>query len=500
MLILDCFILAISIIVKFADKIEIEIRQAQLIANGTSSDSITFTSNSLSPVAGIYYGVYLNGGNLTSSIRYCSFYYAATGLNDITSDTLTVSNCYFSQNTIGLQCTSGYVQVDSCNFIRNTSNGLILNGAFNAEMSQCNFLYNGQVALVAQSGLVMSSCNLLHNGTGIALNTINLLITNCSFSFNNIGMTFSSITCLKDCYSNTYVKNCIFDSDSIAVSQIGWILFDSCMVSHNQTGFYQVGPLCTIRNCIIDSNLFTGSFYNDSLVNCTVKYNGAGISMFAGELVGNDIEYNKGVNIACQGVIIEGNIIKYGSVGIDNTDASAPMTITKNVIENNGIGVIIKSSATTMTCNRICSDSTYDLKYYASSNINVSDNYWCTNDSASIRAKIYDGYVNVSYGIVTFMPLDTNQCYGPTGIPIYEAQTLSFSIFPNPATDYLTVELPENNSKSEIKLFNMLGELVYASRVIKQKTNIDISTFASGVYIIQIVTGNNISRQKFIRQ
>ena len=341
MLILDCFILAISIIVKFADKIEIEIRQAQLIANGTSSDSITFTSNSLSPVAGIYYGVYLNGGNLTSSIRYCSFYYAATGLNDITSDTLTVSNCYFSQNTIGLQCTSGYVQVDSCNFIRNTSNGLILNGAFNAEMSQCNFLYNGQVALVAQSGLVMSSCNLLHNGTGIALNTINLLITNCSFSFNNIGMTFSSITCLKDCYSNTYVKNCIFDSDSIAVSQIGWILFDSCMVSHNQTGFYQVGPLCTIRNCIIDSNLFTGSFYNDSLVNCTVKYNGAGISMFAGELVGNDIEYNKGVNIACQGVIIEGNIIKYGSVGIDNTDASAPMTITKNVIENNGIGICI---------------------------------------------------------------------------------------------------------------------------------------------------------------
>src|ERR1022692_3236565 len=84
-----------GVTMKFDNNIEIEIRQGQLIANGTSIDSITFTSNSNSPIAGIYPGIYLDGGNLTSSIRYCSFYYAATGLNDITSDTLTVSNCYF---------------------------------------------------------------------------------------------------------------------------------------------------------------------------------------------------------------------------------------------------------------------------------------------------------------------------------------------------------------------------------------------------------------------
>src|SRR5689334_4413104 len=49
-----------GVTVKFADRIRIEIRQAKLVAAGTSTDSITFTSNSSSPVRGVYPGIYLN--------------------------------------------------------------------------------------------------------------------------------------------------------------------------------------------------------------------------------------------------------------------------------------------------------------------------------------------------------------------------------------------------------------------------------------------------------
>src|SRR5256885_5347022 len=48
-----------GVTVKFANNKKITIRQGTLIAIGTSSDSITFTSNSASPSPGIYSGVEL---------------------------------------------------------------------------------------------------------------------------------------------------------------------------------------------------------------------------------------------------------------------------------------------------------------------------------------------------------------------------------------------------------------------------------------------------------
>src|SRR3982751_3725087 len=46
-----------GVTLKFADKIRIEIRQANLISEGTRADSITYTSNSSTPTSGIYDGV-----------------------------------------------------------------------------------------------------------------------------------------------------------------------------------------------------------------------------------------------------------------------------------------------------------------------------------------------------------------------------------------------------------------------------------------------------------
>src|ERR1035437_5359904 len=70
-----------GVTVKFTDNKRIEIRQAKLIANGTSVDSITFTSNSPSPTSGIYSGIYFNGGTMTSKFNYCNFRYATVGIN-----------------------------------------------------------------------------------------------------------------------------------------------------------------------------------------------------------------------------------------------------------------------------------------------------------------------------------------------------------------------------------------------------------------------------------
>ena len=69
-----------GVTVEFDNSTQLEIRQAKLIAAGTTVDSITFTSSSSSPTPGIYTGIYLNGGTLTSKFSYCDFKYAADGI------------------------------------------------------------------------------------------------------------------------------------------------------------------------------------------------------------------------------------------------------------------------------------------------------------------------------------------------------------------------------------------------------------------------------------
>lgn len=57
-------------------------------------------------------------------------------------------------------------------------------------------------------------------------------------------------------------------------------------------------------------------------------------------------------------------------------------------------------------------------------------------------------------------------------------------ISPNPASDFLTVELNKSNSTITIK--NALGEIVYNNMVGGLNTKIDISEFSAGVYFVSI--------------
>src|SRR5690349_2872460 len=46
--------------IRFADSTILDVRQGNLIAEGTQTDSIIFTSNSNNPVPGVWHGIYLH--------------------------------------------------------------------------------------------------------------------------------------------------------------------------------------------------------------------------------------------------------------------------------------------------------------------------------------------------------------------------------------------------------------------------------------------------------
>ncbi len=72
-----------GVAVKFDIGKTMEVRQANIFAEGTITDSITFTSNAVSPSAGNY-NFWLNNypAHTVSKFNYCNFQYGINGLWD----------------------------------------------------------------------------------------------------------------------------------------------------------------------------------------------------------------------------------------------------------------------------------------------------------------------------------------------------------------------------------------------------------------------------------
>ncbi len=412
-----------GVTVKFENDKRLEIRQAKLIAVGTSMDSITFTSNSSNPTPGIWENIWLNNSTLHSEFNYCNIMYANEGIFHNQQDTLKVTNSNFFKNNIyGLSGAS--IFVDSCRFIDNI-----------------------------QVGLSMNYGN----------------ISNCFFSHNNRGIhgPGGNITP----YGNTLITNCVLDSNQIGIAHYSWFIINDCIIKHNQYGIIEASDwtdlntgFSLIKNCTIDSNAIGLCLaYADSVMNCGIKYNDIGIMDSA------------------------------------NMQPAGYNFISGNTIENNGIG--IKAVApNNIVCNKICNNSIYDFYNKASLNATISNNYWCTTDSTTIAAKIYDGYDNINLGLVSFMPLDTLQCYLSVGITDNGTQRFSTALFPNPASEQIAILLPAVVSVGKIKIISLVGEIKYARTFKGKKVMVNVSDLPAGLYIVEIITAGGISKQKFIKQ
>ncbi len=406
-----------GVLVKFEDTKYLEIRQGTLIANGTVVDTITFTSNSLTPTPGIWGsttngGIWLNNAVASTSFNFITIIYATIGIYN--AGNIHIKNSLFNNNLSGLSSIYG-TQIDSCIFRLNSA------GIGNS------------------NGVIYNFCTISNNTNGIATLTGGSLL------------------------------NCIIDSNQTGLGNSDGPKIHHCTISYNQTGM-ACDPCCggamIVQNCVVDSNSTVGLSINgnglaDSVMDNEIKFNGIGL-----------------VSATCPG-------------------NGGHSQFTRNIIENNTIGIQV-GGCSDIYCNSFCNNTSYDLQNRLSTTISVPNNYWCTTDSAAIELLIYDGHDNSSYGLVNFMPLDITQCYLTTGILTDKTQSLSFNIFPNPASNEVTVELPSNNFRGGVKIFNVFGELTYSSILTKQKINVDISSWRKGAYIIQISNGEIISRRKLI--
>ncbi len=83
---------------------------------------------------------------------------------------------------------------------------------------------------------------------------------------------------------------------------------------------------------------------------------------------------------------------------------------------------------------------------------------------------------------------------------IDEQNTSTFTIYPNPATTQLTLNTELQIMNCQLRIMNTTGQLVYQSAINNPQSTIDISSFASGIYFIQLATEQGITNKKFIKQ
>jgi hypothetical protein len=137
--------------------------------------------------------------------------------------------------------------------------------------------------------------------------------------------------------------------------------------------------------------------------------------------------------------------------------------------------------------------------------MSATNNFWCTTDSLIIASSVYDGYDNIAQGLVSFMPIDTQQCYlNNIGTFIPPVKNYPLTIYPNPVTDELRIEIIGTNKSKNITQFaitDIFGREIYSAQTNIKSVIINLQSFPSGIYFIKAqLQDGSVTVRKFIKQ
>jgi hypothetical protein len=65
----------------------------------------------------------------------------------------------------------------------------------------------------------------------------------------------------------------------------------------------------------------------------------------------------------------------------------------------------------------------------------------------------------------------------------------------------LTIEAPDINENTTLKIYNTFGQLMLQQQITSTKTQLDLSPFVKGLYVVQISDEqNNVNTNKIVVQ
>jgi len=128
------------------------------------------------------------------------------------------------------------------------------------------------------------------------------------------------------------------------------------------------------------------------------------------------------------------------------------------------------------------------------------DNTTTSFTDADLDDGIYKYYVSAIYtGDEESRP--TNQISVNLGVSVNEINENNFTIYPNPNNGIFNINSTKNLDKVEIKIYNCNGKIIKNfQQNLNKNTKINLENYPKGIYLIKIITENNIFAEKIIIQ
>lgn len=122
--------------------------------------------------------------------------------------------------------------------------------------------------------------------------------------------------------------------------------------------------------------------------------------------------------------------------------------------------------------------------------------------------RVYDSYGNQTHmEHYDFDPNTGNQSYGFNSDSYYSLYTItntqqlqseSTKVYPNPTSGIVIVDLPEGFTQGQVNIWDMQGRLLQSQAY--QGSSIDLSTYSSGVYWLQVISEDRQYTAKVIKR
>ena len=111
-----------------------------------------------------------------------------------------------------------------------------------------------------------------------------------------------------------------------------------------------------------------------------------------------------------------------------------------------------------------------------------------------------DGQPYVAYQDDSDAGRATVMKYDSVYVGFDEKKEVGFSIFPNPATDHVTIESKGSLGGYGVAIVNIEGEQLILKQISNPKTVVDVSKLQKGVYFVRLTSDRTVEVGKIIKQ
>ena len=218
-----------------------------------------------------------------------------------------------------------------------------------------------------------------------------------------------------------------------------------------------------------------------------------------------NIWYATGFTIGNRGYVYSADTITngfYEYIPDSSTSCNATFTITPDTIAHHY--TIVNSSTGTSPIHYYWTwgDGSHDSVPYPSHTYADTGYYTiCLTifDTTSCNSSFCDSNYNV---MRTANAMAYVNVVAPShvGIPINTSKPFAIKVYPNPATNTLTINLSSFIKNETIEITDVLGKQIYKQSLSGINTIIDISKWSEGVYFYHVKGDNGTERGKFLKE